>query len=541
MAIANTCRTIHQGGFTWTLRADAPPELVRRLIAVRDGTESAPAVKRNPKRAVFRLDIGPRRFYAKQHFFRSVPDALWAALRGTRAEREWRNLRSLSEHGLPAVKPMALGVRRRFGVPTESWLVTEETSGRSLKEVAETALRENGKEARGDIRAIVRAVASGLRELHERGFDCPDLHMENVIISRGGQPVLLDVHAARQRGAPLPKRRRVQNLAFLCNSVPAGADLDAVAVRFVRTYLGRSSSRGELVEMLEHIRSAVGRLRLRHIRSRSRRCFRRGSEFTFGRTRIGRVYRRRDVSEQEIRRAIELHHAVLRGAASGTVLKRGPKGNVTLLSPEAFSDRGRLCVKEFVRAGALWLLAPARLRHRNAVRFWAASLGLRVRGVPAPEALATVLGRGGHSYVLMRAVESAEGLPEYVARRLGPNTPSGRRRAFIAEGADALARLFEAGVLHRDLKGTNVLVREKGEGWEFVLLDLEAVRFPCRVRAGYRILNLAQLNSAVPLALTRADRLRFLRRLATRDPALWTRRAMRRIVQMTLRRRCVWA
>jgi len=539
MTIASGFQTRSEGGFHWTIRTDAPPELISRLLGA--GRAKVCLVKTNPKRSVFRIEAGTTRYYAKRHLFRSLPDALSAALRGTRAEREWRNLLLLSQLGLPVVTPVAVGVRRRLGLPVESWLVTEEAQGATFREVAQAALQAAGGPQWDSMGRASAEVASLLRQLHDRGFDLPDLHAENIIISEAGHAVLCDLHAARRRWRPLSISRRTENIAFLCNSVPDGLTGGRSALRFLRHYLGRSAPRSRLADLVSHIRIASVRLRMRHVRSRSRRCFREGSEFTSTRTPIGRVYRRRDLGVEEVIRAIENHNAILQARGGGAVLKRGTRSNVTLLDQGPAPSGDAICVKEFVCRSLLRHLLPARMRHRRVLRFWAASLGLRVRGLPAPEALAAVLGRGGSGYILMRPIEGAEALPAYVARALAPTAPRGRRRAFIRAAADALAQFYAAGAFHRDLKGTNVLVRERGHGWEFAVLDIEDVRFPRRVTSGMMMRNLAQLNASVDLSLTWADRMRFLRHLAQRAPVLSCRAAIRRIAELTLQRGRSWA
>ena len=125
---------------------------------------------------------------------------------------------------------------------------------------------------------------------------------------------------------------------------------------------------------------------------------------------------------------------------------------------------------------------------------------------------------------------------------LGPATPTERRRAFLRAGADFLGKCYSLRVFHRDLKASNLFVREmESGGWEFSLLDLAAVRFPRRIRREHKLLNLAQLNSSVPLEVAWTDRMRFLRRLAEREPSLADRSAMAEIARLTRSRRCVWS
>jgi len=273
----------------------------------------------------------------------------------------------------------------------------------------------------------------------------------------------------------------------------------------------------------------------------SRRSLRRDGVFTNELTRLGRVYRRQAMTVKQVMQAVERHRAVLRGGPGGTVPKRHEKTNVTLIEWDGTLGADRLCVKEFIRP-AITRFFPAALRHRNALRAWKASPELRARGVRGPEALAVVLGKGLSSYLIMRVVEATGRLYDYVPEKFSGVMPVARRRAFLRAAAKTLESIYSAGVAHGDMKSTNVLVIEtKSGGWEFALLDLEAARFPGKVKMKQKILNVAQLNSGLPLALTWSDRLRFLRYLGESDPRLFTRATMRAIGRLTRERTCLWA
>jgi len=368
------------------------------------------------------------------------------------------------------------------------------------------------------------------------------MHGENILVSESnGELFLLDVHAATQCAGETPGQKRVQNLAFLCNSM-ASCKLGArEQMRFIRAYLDANISREALQGVLSQVSAQRKLLHERHLRSRSKRCLKHSSEFTHERTPLGLVYRQRAMSLAQISQAVDLHHAVLAGEARGQVAKRHIKTNISIIEWDGTLNADRLCVKEFVRPEICRFLMKC-VKHRNALAAWQASLGLRVRRISAPEALAVALGGGVHSYLIMRAVSEAERLADYVSRALGPEAPVSCRRAFLRAAAETLEKVYAAGVAHGDMKATNVLVRKpaKGERCEFVLLDLDAVRFPRQLGLKHKLLNLAQLNAALPLALTWADRLRFLRRLADSDAALQTREAIDEIGRLTLERSCVW-
>jgi hypothetical protein len=246
------------------------------------------------------------------------------------------------------------------------------------------------------------------------------------------------------------------------------------------------------------------------------------------------------MSAAQALQAVRAHRSAMCGR-DGQVVKRDVKTNVTLIEWDGSLGADRLCVKEFVRAGSHRLL-PRGIRHRPAIVSWRGASRLAALRIGAPEPLGLVIGKGASSYLIMRVLEGFKHLAQYVRGALGPATPTERRRAFLRAGADFLGKCYSLRVLHTDLKASNVFVREtECGGWDFSLLDLAAVRFPRRIRREHQLLNLAQLNSSIPLEVAWTDRMRFLRRLAEREPALADRSAMAEIARLTRSRRCVWS
>ena len=92
-------------------------------------------------------------------------------------------------------------------------------------------------------------------------------------------------------------------------------------------------------------------------------------------------------------RAIRAHRDVLAGEDAGALYKRAVKSKVTRVDLPEGGRTLSLCVKEFIRPPMLrWF--PLRLRHRPALRSWAAAFELERRGIPAPRRLAGPLEQG---------------------------------------------------------------------------------------------------------------------------------------------------
>lgn len=133
------------------------------------------------------------------------------------------------------------------------------------------------------------------------------------------------------------------------------------------------------------------------------------------------------------------------------------------------------------RLGFLFLASPA-------YRALKGALLLQEHGIPTAPPLAaieTCRWEGlGTSYFIAETVE--HGITLYRAwRQLGdacPGTIAERKRRYLLAALAAFVRrVHDSGIYHRDMKGTNILVRhDEAGGIEFVLVDVDGVR---RIRA----------------------------------------------------------
>jgi len=121
--------------------------------------------------------------------------------------------------------------------------------------------------------------------------------------------------------------------------------------------------------------------------------------------------------------------------------------------------------------------------------------------------------RGAECFAVTRAAVAAK-LTEYVAG-LKERTDSSARHA-MRRVADELARMVgrmhARGIVHGDLRWSNILVEEVPEGLRFVLLDNERTRRYRLLPTRKRVKNLVQLNM-IPrgLSVSRTERMRFWR------------------------------
>ena len=116
-----------------------------------------------------------------------------------------------------------------------------------------------------------------------------------------------------------------------------------------------------------------------------------------------------------------------------------------------------------------------------------------------------------NSYVFTRTVKDALPLQFFIKEKYpfgGRRNPQGKRR-FINEIASFIAKIHSAGMIHNDLKATNIIVNENSESYSFHVLDLDNVSFSKTVPMKIIVRNLVQLNNDCMCVCSVNERLRF--------------------------------
>lgn len=184
-------------------------------------------------------------------------------------------------------------------------------------------------------------------------------------------------------------------------------------------------------------------------------------------------------------------------------LPRAPaKDNLALVE----SPLGRLAAKIEAPRGWKGALAATRARPLRSVRAFRSGHALLRRGLPTPEPLAVLVRRGGarpQALLVTRYVEG-EGPWSWIGAGRAPGT-------LLEPLASGLARLHAAGFRHRDLKASNLLLREAAGGpGEVVWTDLDGLRYLGTLPLFLRARDLARLamsfeSTAARAAGVRAD------------------------------------
>jgi tRNA A-37 threonylcarbamoyl transferase component Bud32 len=245
----------------------------------------------------------------------------------------------------------------------------------------------------------------------------------------------------------------------------------------------------------------------------------------FARSRAGGllIHHRTDLAPEHVVRAIEAHR---RNAERGREFCEhwGPASSVSRILVRREQGDLDLAVKWNHARGLRAELAEW-LRGSRAARAVRGAARIRGLGIERPEALAFAErrrpGRVVESFLLTCFLAGSSPLPALMPRLLADPT---RRRALAFEIGRAIGALHAAGLDHRDLKHSNLLIIS---GDRVALLDLDSL-IPCRRPTWRRrVRALGQLEayaSDLYPDLPRSDRARVLCAYLERNPELLERR-----------------
>jgi tRNA A-37 threonylcarbamoyl transferase component Bud32 len=516
------------GNVSWEM-----PGPWRELLAAADGLPverwlregRATAVKQGAGRVVYRVDLPHRSFFLKHLDGRGFLATLKQFVRDGACRREYEKARELARRGVPAIVPVALGERRRGFLLRESYLVTEAIPNAcSLDEYAAAVLPNLPRVERFRRRkALVEAAARLCAGAHAAGVFHDDLHGGNILLRLGEgespdappQLYLADLPGVRLSG-PLDARATRDSLAMLCAgflSRTSGAD----RLRFWRAYV---RARRDLVmgddEAAAIRRAAVDHAR-RIVRRRDKRAWTDNRDFYRLDDADGTAHAVRELP----RRLVEqlLHNPEQLWQANVDRPVKLSHGSLVVEAELKGVDRVWPVAVKRLRPKTWWKALASWFRRGRAPEAWYRGHALLARGIPTARPLAVYEPRPDsgrrEGYLLTEWLTGAEDVHIYgweLARRDADDRRRRTRQSARALGR-VVGRLHDQGFAHRDLKGNNLLLRQKGESIEPFLIDLDGLRNVGRVSFGLACRNLTRLAVSVEMHpwISRTDRLRFLK------------------------------
>lgn len=444
---------------------------------------------------------GKRKVFLKKDRTKDWIEALKYLILPSKGRKEWLIARQAQKKGLKVPQPLGWIERGRWGFLSESYYLSEAVgSGVSLIELLKS------KEE-----ISIECLAKAVKNFHDAGLYHKDLHAGNFLWD-GESFFITDLHRAEILPS-LSLDKRLWNLAQWFHSLRSIWE-ERDFLRFFRKYFGEKSlDPREEKEMFHRIRLMMLHLQRRQLKSRTKRCLKESTEFSVRKEGDRCYYHRRDFPLEIFKKKIA-EHLEISSTKKNLLVKDGSGVVISLLKE---GDQ-RVVVKE-LHTVTFWSGIKELFRHSKGRKAWVSGNGLMVRGVATlkPLGLAEERSRLGlkKSFFVMEALEKGQELDRYLWNGFQDVF---RKRLFIKTFAQWLAHLHKLNIYHQDMKACNILVSKNGDHWNFHLLDLEDVRLDRKVTEKEVFENFLQLNTSIPRAVTKTDRLRFLKEYLCSNP-----------------------
>jgi tRNA A-37 threonylcarbamoyl transferase component Bud32 len=481
-------------------------------------------LKLNKVRSVFKMVLPNGLNLFCKHY---KPYNFWYRIKNvftdSKAIKELKTASFLRKQNILTINPIAVMEKTSYGCVTDAFLFTEDiSSSLPLKQWLFENLSLSNKED------VLSKLARLIKHLHGIGFIHDDLHVGNILIDPEFNLLyLIDLHRGRLSYRDAAIEGNLAQMAYSLSLVGTRTDI----MRFLTNYRKLNPKQTFSIKQMFKL---IKRLRVKHWRSRTKRCLNESSSFAINRVDDLKIWHRRDISMDKVRELISKHRKLVSDNKSG-LFKYSPR--------RAISIQDGYFIKEYIYS-FIDVLKNI-VRTHPAKRAWLAGQGLIVRDVPTAYTWALIeeykiLGIK-RSYLVLEELNRAVPSNQYVTSLNNIEKPE-----FIKEFAVAIARLHNKGIYHADLKANNILIQFQGcavdsPAWQFFFVDLDSVRFENKLSIACRIKNLAQLNASMPAVINRANRIRFFSDYCRQSLKRETKRnIISRIMQITIRRHHIW-
>ena len=445
----------------------------------------------------------------------------------SKASSEWKNMNHFLRKDIPVPLPIAKGEKRRLHCLLDSYLVTKTiVNAMPLHSyVADHLDVDKSPDALLKRRMIIKKLALLVQKVHNEGFFYRDLHAGNILVleSNGGETQIcpIDFHKVWHLGY-LPIWMRIRDLAQLKNSLSTSR---TDQLRFLQEYVKTCPSFLKRFKVhARRIERKADKLWRIHLKSRTKRCLLKSSEFDVKKKRSQTVFCNKHYSEKLITDIVEAYHHVP-ASDKLSVLKKTAKEIVSVVTVNHHGKELKVLVKESNYPTFLSRLRFVLFQSR-ARKYWYASRGLKVRKIATPSALTLIemrcFGLPRQTILLTEFIDQAFELNDYVLKNFKNDLSSyeaQKKEQFIRDFSQILKDLHQKGIYHADLKSNNILVKENMRGgWTFYFIDLDRVDFKHHLSFRERSNNLAQINASVADCIRFCDRLKFFRNYAWGTP-----------------------
>lgn len=457
-------------------------ETIRKRLSSMFPGHSWELVSERSVRSIYRLvRRGEVEYYVKIYSPRTFAEKLRNILY-PRTLHEARMLARLRNSGLPAP-----AVNNHVRAGSESALVTRAV-------FPAKALYEEKREKQIEV-----MLNMSVRLLNE-GYCFTDMHAGNIILDCNGNPFLVDAYEI----SPF----RIMTSGHAASLLAQVASVFDIPAEKLDPYLAQIRGIGDIGALRDKVRSRSRTLGRERVRRRVRRSLRDGS---FSRAVFSprfRAFVNREHSP-DLDEVIACHLAQV---SQGVHLYK-------FQEKTQLSRVGGYCVKSYRKARP-----PA---EPYAVRSWKGSLTLLFNDIPVADPVAVIIFPDRGSMLVTRALDQPD-LDRLLSSSGYRHMSLTRKRELAASLGALIGTLHKKGVYHADLKACNI--KADADTIRFFLLDTDRVEQMRSIPEAKRLRNLVQLNTSIPLHVSRTMRMAFLKAycsLTGEDPKDMFRRVWR--------------
>jgi tRNA A-37 threonylcarbamoyl transferase component Bud32 len=495
-------------------------------------------VKHSIHRTVYRIALAGQPIFVKYYPSVDSWDWLRRLVRPAKALREWARTLLLHRRAVPTITPLAAGTTSEGS----SYFVSAALEGTT--ELYDFVQTYSAGWSLVERRAILQELGIFLARMFRHGVVHHDLHGGNLLVRQtpqGREWFLIDPYQAGVRQASPLHQFLVTLIQFgnqgALRSTELKSSLALLGMAFwpdlsptdrLRVWRAFQSTEPSTNQwcpqnergFLHSVEREVSRRTYAAWSKRAGRCMQINREFYQLEGQGWQAWASRTVPQSWLRTLMTDPEAPWRDVTTVT-LKRSRHGQVGRIT----GPDGRGCIYKAFQPRdkiARWL---GTWRKSPAVKCYQMAYALQLARVPTGHPLAVLqpIGGRGKSYLLLDYIADADGLIEYAT-----SCRTARRRnqlqSVMRQLAKYIRRLHDFGLSHRDLKVTNLLVRERGgRPPEPVFVDLRGVRPHRWLTRSRRAKDLARLalSAATTLGATRTELLGFLKHYLGKNQTAW--------------------
>jgi tRNA A-37 threonylcarbamoyl transferase component Bud32 len=317
-------------------------EDLNRQIAVRGGR----VLKDSRVRLAAILPLeGGKALYIKQFRIARGWQRVKYLFRPSRAMKEWVISRFLLQRGVLTPRPLGMLERRKHGLPHECFFLAEAIEGsRDLIDFCKGRACTSGQiEVKNQ---ILRLLVETTRKLHDSGLFHRDLHGGNFLVTDEGSLslYLVDLHQARKK-ISVSRAKRLWNIGQIFNSLDFMLDHEAKTLFLITYGRGQAPFGKDPESCLNRVERMIQKMVKDRQKSRAKRCLKESTLFTIDRRAGLKIYRRRELGENDLIAILEAHREMIHSQRE-KLLKYSPKTIVSMVNN--FEANGRkVCVKEY--------------------------------------------------------------------------------------------------------------------------------------------------------------------------------------------------